>query len=146
MRIRWQSTPNHRTREITGGFSGCPKCAVSRINDINKVQVINIETGIVYDSLTEAAQSCNGNKATLCQCLNGRNKTAYGYHWAYVNENQRRRKTVKSKIINIDNNMIFDNCKEAAKWCNGDTRMINRCCNGITNSAYGYHWAYYEKK
>ncbi len=142
----WQSTPNHRTREINGGYSGCPKCAVSRINEINKVKVINLDTGIIYDSLTEAAKSCNGNKATLCGCLNNSNKTAYGYHWAYVDESQRRRKTVKSKIINTDKNIIFDNCKEAAKWCNGDTRMINRCCNGITKSAYGYHWEYYNKK
>lgn len=142
----WQSTPNHRTREINGGYSGCPKCAVSRINEINKVKVINLDTGVVYDSLTEAAKSCNGNKATLCGCLNNNNKTAYGYHWAYVDESQRRRKTIKSKIINTDKNMIFDNCKEAAKWCNGDTRMINRCCNGITKSAYGYHWEYYDKK
>jgi hypothetical protein len=142
----WQATPNHRTRERMGGYSGCPKCAIKRINDKNKVKVINLDTGVIYDSLTEAANSCNGNKSTLCGCLNNKNKTAYGYHWTYVDNNERRRKSIKSKILNIDKNIIFNDSKEAAKWCNGDSRMINRCCNGITRTAYGYQWQYYDNK
>lgn len=141
----WQATPNHRTRKRTGGYSGCPKCSVNRINDINKVEVINLDTGIIYNSLTEAAKSCNGNKATLCGCLNKKTRKAYGYHWAYVDESKRRRKNIKSKILNIDKNIVFNNSREAAKWCNGDSRMINRCCNGITKTAYGYMWKYLDK-
>lgn len=136
----WQASPNDRTNN--NKKSGCPVCARNRVTNSNKIQVKNLDTNIIYNSLTEAANSVNGKKYNICDCLNGNQKTAYGYHWAYVDETKRRRKTLKCKIRNVDKNIIFNNSKEAAKWCNGDTRMINRCCNKVTQTAYGYKWEY----
>ncbi len=142
----WPATPNHRTRNRGDGKrSGCPMCSKEYINNFNKVEIINIDTNEIYDSLTEAAKSIGVNKSTLCGHLNGKGKTCRGYHWAYVNSKNRRRKNIKAKIKNIDLNIIFENSKEAAKWCSGDSRAINRCCNGVTATAYGYHWSYVKE-
>ena len=141
----WKTTPNHITRSLKKGEYGCPKCGRDRTSNYNKIKVKNIETGEIFNSLTEAASSVNGNKSTLCSHLNGKSKTSYGYHWEYVDKTTKRRKTIKLKIRNIDKNIIFENSKEAAKWCSGDNRVINRCCNGVTATAYGYHWEYYDK-
>lgn len=43
-----------------------------------------IELNIVFPSMKEAAEYFNGCKATVCAVINGRNKTAYGYHWQLV--------------------------------------------------------------
>ena len=72
----WTATPNHRTRDLDGGrHSGCPMCSKEYVNNFNKVQIINLNIGKIYNSLTEAAISIGVNKATLCCHLNGRNKT-----------------------------------------------------------------------
>lgn len=43
-----------------------------------------IETGVVYESLTEAALAYFGTSRNIWRALNGRIETAYGYHWEYV--------------------------------------------------------------
>ena len=49
--------------------------------DIHKVKVLCIETGIIYNSLKEAAKAI-GMKATtgITACFSGKAKTAGGYH------------------------------------------------------------------
>lgn len=80
----WQTTIDQRT-------SGrkCPKCQRKKVSNKQKIRVINLDTGLIYDSLSEAAESCNGNVGSICSCCKGKQKTAYGYRWAYVNESSK---------------------------------------------------------
>ena len=118
----------------------CPNCSRKRINRKNTIRILNIDLNIIYNSLTEAAKSVNGRKGDICDCCNGNKKTAFGYHWRYLDENERRNSNIKGKIKNTDTGIIYNNSIEAAKSCNGDSRTINRCCRGVVNTAYGYHW------
>ena len=136
----YQAAPNHRTRK--GRYSGCIRCGREKVNKSNQVKIINLDTGIVYESLTEAAESCGGRKSDICSCCTNKQKTAHGYRWAYVDITERRTKNFKGKIKNVDTGEVFESSKIAAEWCNGDTRVINRCCNGKTKTAYGYRWEY----
>jgi hypothetical protein len=43
-----------------------------------------VETGIVYISLHEAERETGILYTLICHALNGRQKTAGGYHWAYI--------------------------------------------------------------
>lgn len=45
-----------------------------------------IETGIIYNSITEAAKTIGLNPNSLTPALKNNNRTAKGYHWRYVNE------------------------------------------------------------
>ena len=134
------ATPNARTQSK----SGCPECARKSINQKNHVKIINLDTGIIYDSLSEAADSCNGRKSDICTCCNGRQKSAFGYRWAYVDKEERRRPHYTGKILCVETGMVFDNDKEAAKWCNGDNRNINSVIVGRNKTYKGYHWRKYE--
>ena len=43
-----------------------------------------IETGIVYSSISEASRQTGINIGSISQCCNGKQKTAGGFHWEFV--------------------------------------------------------------
>lgn len=42
------------------------------------------ETGIIYNSITEAAKDMNIGKTAISNCLNNRAKSSCGYTWSYA--------------------------------------------------------------
>lgn len=50
-------------------------------------QVLCVELGIVFDSVTDASNFVNGSQGTLSWTLFGKRETAYGYHWKFCNDN-----------------------------------------------------------
>ena len=75
----WYATPNN----LLAGKS-CPKCADTKRANARKKKVVCVETGIVYDSATDAARSLGikeGNHIT--SCCRGKREMALGYHWKY---------------------------------------------------------------
>ena len=50
-----------------------------------KRPVINLDTGIVYESATEASRNVNGTtQSKITMCCKGDRKTCGGYHWRYA--------------------------------------------------------------
>lgn len=45
-----------------------------------------VETKIIYPSMTVLEKELGYNKGTVWQACNGKIKTAYGYHWQYVDD------------------------------------------------------------
>ena len=61
-----------------------------------------VETGIIYPSVREAERQNNYPKNALGNCLYGKQKTAQGFHWKYVDREtpkydieKARKKTIK---------------------------------------------------
>ena len=52
--------------------------------DKRKKPIICVETGIVYGSLQEAADSVNVVRTAIDNCLKGRSKTCSGFRWRYA--------------------------------------------------------------
>lgn len=50
----------------------------------NTKAVICVETGTLYSSVTEAAESIGVTHGAISMVINGVHKTAGGYHWKYV--------------------------------------------------------------
>lgn len=50
--------------------------------------IINADTGEIYATVSAAAKAIGKSPATICDNLKGRNKTAGGYHWKYLQEVQ----------------------------------------------------------
>lgn len=46
------------------------------------VPVVCLETGVVYPSTCEAERQTGVNQSSISSCLNGKQQTAGGYHWA----------------------------------------------------------------
>lgn len=59
------------------------KASVAMI-EANKKKVKCIETGVTYNSLTEASKQNNIPKETIGACCRGKQKTAWGLHWEYI--------------------------------------------------------------
>ena len=55
-----------------------------RIGESFVLKVKCIETGIIYNSLKEAAEQMNVVQSAINNCLKGRSKTCCGYKWEYV--------------------------------------------------------------
>ena len=56
-----------------------------KLNSSSK-KVICIDTGIIYDSQSEAADKTGAHKSKISECCTGSRKKAGGYRWAYANE------------------------------------------------------------
>ena len=73
----WKQTIEHRSNG-----HGCPIC-----NGTAKKRVVNLDTGVVYESLEDAAKSCGLLQGdTISLCCKGKQKKAGGYHWAYADD------------------------------------------------------------
>ena len=73
----WSATINSRKRG-----HGCPSCAKLRTRRAKLKPVINVETGEVFAGIAEAKKKYT--KGNISKCLSGRNETAGGYHWRYM--------------------------------------------------------------
>ena len=112
-----------------------------------------------FDSLKEAADSVGGgdrsmNISAVCR---GKQKTAYGYRWCYVDSFDNFNKdfianSKKKKVAQIDRDTkeqirIFDSVADAAEFLSGErensySTCIAHCARGLINTAYGYIWSY----
>lgn len=50
----------------------------------NNKRVICIETGRVFNSVTEVNKELGFNTGNICACCKGKLKSANGYHWRYA--------------------------------------------------------------
>ena len=78
---KWTDRVNDRTNR---NFH-CRNCTKTIRAKAHQKRVRNIDTGEVFDSILDAELQTSGKKGTcICQCCKGVRKTAYGYHWEYV--------------------------------------------------------------
>ncbi len=107
-----------------------------------------------WDSAKEAGDSLNINAASIiavCTHSNKKRHTAGGFVWCYYNEEPAINKTVpfkgkrKVKQYTKDSHQFikeFESLKDAATEMNGNWQHIQKCCNDIKPSAYGYWWRF----
>lgn len=121
-------------------------------NNPNSKAVINIETGLIFDTIKEASEWAGLNSVSgIGQCCKGKQKSSGKHpisqaplHWKYINDltsnsiilknSQNKR---KKKVICLNNGMIFDSMSAAAKWCNlnDSGHSIKECCIGNQKTA-----------
>ena len=76
---------NHKDEnKSNNALSNLEWCTAAYNNNYSKAKkVICVETGQVFDSLTEAAKAVDVAKTNISACCRGKQKTTAGYHWAY---------------------------------------------------------------
>ena len=62
---------------------GCKKCGHVKTGKASHKRIVNIDTGITYESIIVAASSLGISRTSISNCLTGRSKTAGGYHWKH---------------------------------------------------------------
>ena len=72
----WQASVNNRTNG-----RGCPYCSKR-----SHSKILNVETGEVFESYSEAAEKYKIYVTPISNCCKGKQRTAGGYHWKYFDE------------------------------------------------------------
>lgn len=67
------------------GYKHSPKT-----KELFKKSIICIETGEIFESVNSAAAKISVNHSSISQVLNGKTKTAGGYHWEYLHEEDKQ--------------------------------------------------------
>ena len=75
----WMSSVNNRIKKR----HMCPSCRKSLAIGQNRKKVLNCETGVVYNSISEAARITNIKSSNISSVCTGKTKTAGGFHWKY---------------------------------------------------------------
>ncbi len=139
----WQASPNSRIDIGRGKHHECPHCSMLKIKKGNLIRVKNVDTGIIYDSLTDASNATGISISKISACCKGKRKTTGGFHWEYYGTQKGRFGKDRHRIMNVDTGIIYDNALEAAKSCGkAKGNNIITCCKGINHTSYGYHWKF----
>lgn len=116
-----------------------------KIASKNKISVKCIELDMVFDSAGDAADWLNeiNGRSNITACCKGKQKSAYGYTWKYVDPKKQISVTNK-KIYNITDNKIYTNGVEAAKELGlASTYQLYKACR-YGNTCGNCQWCFYE--
>lgn len=127
------------------------KGVLSRAGTIDK-PVINITTNKIFNSIKEASEFYNIDRAGISHTCLGNNSESGGYKWAYISKDGKIiepkfiSRDTRKRIINIDTGEVFDSIMQASKFYNINRSNINQCCIGTVGMAGGYSWAYIDSE
>lgn len=77
----WKTSINH----VNHG-TGCRVCKHKGNHAKRRKKVINLDTGMIFDSISRAAQYYNIDISLISMCCSGKIKTAHGYRWKLLND------------------------------------------------------------
>ena len=66
--------------------AGCPQCGKKAVSTEKYKAVINLDTNIRYESIKQASENTGIAGTCISNVCNGKQKTAGGYKWKYINE------------------------------------------------------------
>lgn len=114
--------------------------------------IICIELQEVFDSVTAAANKYSCATTVLSKCCKGRYDTACGYHWAYLDDLERRALLSKyigqsqqlyhnKAVMCIETQQTYFSAAEAERITGISKSKINSCCKKAIHNltATGYH-------
>lgn len=78
-------TDEHK-KKISESLKKADRPHVKRANNPASRKVINLDTGEIFDTLTDAAEKYNISRQMIGKVCNGHNKTAKGYHWMFLED------------------------------------------------------------
>ena len=108
----------------------------------NKRKVICVETGIIYDSITEAARHNNISLQSIHRVCQNKRKTTGGFHWKFADNSETKD---KHAVICIETKEEFESLTAAARAHNLKNRTgISNACKNPERTAGGYHWRFVE--
>lgn len=107
-----------------------------------------IETGVIYESIAQAAKAYGVYSTTIGHAVNGRYEKACGYHWEFVdkqspkpynkNPQQKRGKSIRC----VETQEIFKTVGDAAIRLEVSISAISKALHDKVRTSAGYHWEY----
>ena len=107
--------------------------------------IICIETGKVYDSVSQASKDMGINAGNISQVVRGIFQAAEGYHFE---EYHNPVKTTRGKTVAVrcvETGKVYRSIIEAARDVGIERSRISNVIHGRYKTAGGYHWERYEE-
>ncbi len=100
-------------------------------NNNNELSLIHYSEGSIGKN--KGKKRSEEHKKKLSERTKGENNPAYGTH------------TNGKRVICLDNNIIYDSCREAGRQLNCDNSAISSVCKGKREHTNNLHFMYYEE-
>lgn len=113
----------------------------------SKRKIICIETKEVYESAMEIERLFGYANTNIIACCKKKLVTAYGFHWAYLEDYQNSSYSMKQdkrkrQIYCVTLDTTYNSIAEAARATGTNGSNISACCSGRLKSTGGYQWRY----
>ena len=127
-------------------------------DNFNAIKIICINTGEVFDCITDATLKYNISRRCIYSCLKSDQHTAGVYNgerltWQYYDEyliEPREKYTecrfipTKKRVLCVETGIIYDSPMDASNNIGINNKYISRNCRGEKKSACGYHFEYID--
>jgi hypothetical protein len=114
-----------------------------------------LDTGEWFVSASEAARKKNINTTSIAKACAGKQRTAGGLTWRYLNEDEKifyfqnylidwsAASQKNKRVMCVETGNIYETAKQAGETLNINIDMIRKSCNNLSCTAGGYHWQFY---
>lgn len=114
-----------------------------RCLDTNQIFVDPIQAAQFLISQNDKLDFYNTVNA-IRKCARGETKTARGYHWEYLSEEEAKAFSPNSVCL-LETGEIFRSITQAAQLKHQSAVNIRKCCTGEIENNAGYHWIWLNK-
>lgn len=120
-------------------------------NNHKSTKIYCVELDRYFDTVIEASKIIGCCRQSISKVLNGKYKTAKGYHWIYaedVNEENINKvmclkgEKTKTKIYCVELNRYFNSITECAEIIGCSYKNISSVLHGRSKTAKGYHFIF----
>lgn len=130
-----------RNRNISDHTREILSNSVSGVKHPNRKEVICLETGEIFMSIIDAANSIGVNYSAITRCCNGLTGTVKNLHWLfyndYTNKTQnelgeilKKENLRNHKVICLNTGEVFKSIKDAHEKTGVNANTIGQCCLG----------------
>lgn len=106
--------------------------------------IVCVETGTVFDSITQAAEVTGINGGNISLAVRGINRTAGGYHWEEFIDTESlpvtKRRPKSISVLCIEDMKEYPSITAASKETGISKADISATINGKQEMAGGLHW------
>jgi hypothetical protein len=117
----------------------------SRYIPHNAKPIIEIDSGMEFESTSKASEYYNISKSCITAVLIGRTSQTHGYKFRYKDGDYMFKpgeQKGKVSVVNVNTGDKFDSIMEASRKYSVSDRMISACCKGLIDNVSGYKWKY----
>lgn len=136
---------NYDDLPMSNVYERSKRCKNQKANRRGK-PVINVETGEIFKTISEASKVYGVSWYAIAACCTGDKDNINGYHFQYKGEEfEPYKKQWKKPVICIETQTMYSSVTEAAKQTGLNQNHITDCLKKRRDSVGGYHWKYQDE-
>ena len=151
---RKRASMQSKERWKSGIYRNLVRTNLSKAKRAAAPEVLQIETGRVYNSIADASEVLGISYAHILSVCYGKRRSAGGFHWRFFKESQEEWESRRDafileagiaaypKVICVETGEVFEQPKCAAEKVGVHPSNITKVCRGEQLSAGGFHWRY----